>query len=208
MNMISAIKYLLLFTSFLPLYDINAQDYDNKLLESVRDRFRTINNLTVDVIQKSGGKEILSGNLIYKKTEDSEKIHLDLKNNLIISDGFSMWNYNKSEKKVIINSVSETDPSFFSFKKIAYDYPDQCNISSEKSGSENILILTPKENNNLGFSRAKLWIRNDSLISKVILEGGGGKAEIEFLNYKLNQNISDSKFRFTPPEGSKIIDLR
>ena len=30
----------------------------------------------------------------------------------------------------------------------------------------------------------------------------------ELSNYEINQNLADSQFSFTPPEGSKVIDLR
>lgn len=179
---------------------------ENELVNQLQKKFETINDLTVDVVQKSRGKEILSGKLSYKK---ENKFYLDLKSNLIVSDGSTIWNYNKKDKKVIINDVDETDPSFFSFSRIVNDYPSQCNLSSERDGDIDVLIFVPKKNSNLGFDEAKLWIGKDNLINKVELTGTGSeKTEVEFLNYNLNQNPADSKFKFNPPEGSVIIDLR
>ena len=115
----------------------------------------------------------------------------------------------KGSKKVIINDVDETDPSFFSFQRIVYDYPQKCDLSSEKDGDFDVLIFVPKQNSNLGFDEAKVSIGKDDLISKVELTGSGSeKTEVDFSNYKLNQNLADSKFKFNPPEGSSIIDLR
>jgi len=183
-----------------------AGEKENELVNRLQKKFEKINDLTVDVIQKSRGKEILSGKLSYKK---ENKFNLDLKSNLIVSDGSTIWNYNKAGKKVIINDVDETDISFFSFNKIVYDYPSQCDMSSEMNGDFDILILMPRQNSNLGFSEAKVWIGKDNLISKVELTGTGSeKTEIDFLNYNLNRNLADSKFIFNPPEGSNIIDLR
>jgi len=181
-----------------------AGDKEEKLLRALQNKFETINELIVDIVQKSGGKEILSGKLSYKK---ENRFHLELKNNLIVSDGSTIWNYNKKENKVIINNVDESDPSYFSFKSIVYDYPSQCYLTSEQNGE--VLVLTPKENSDLNFTKAKLRINKENLVSKIVLEGAGtGDVEVVFSNYKLNQNLSDSKFKFTPPEGSTIIDLR
>ncbi len=179
---------------------------ENEMVNKLQKKFETINDLTVDVVQKSHGKEILSSKLSYKK---ENQFYLDLKSNLIISDGSTIWNYNKGGKKVIINDVDETDPSFFSFNRIVYDYPKKCDLSSEKDGDFDVLIFVPKQNSNLGFDEAKVSIGKDDLISKVELTGSSSeKTEVDFSNYKLNQNLADSKFKFNPPEGSSIIDLR
>ena len=197
-------KLFLIFIFLSLILSLNAQDNSSQLLKSIQNKFKTINDLTVDVVQKPGGKEVLPGKLSYKK---ENRFHLDLKNNLIVSDGSSIWNYNKKENKVIINTVDETDPSYFSFNSIVYAYPSQCYISSEKDGE--VLVFIPKENLDLNFSKAKLWINKEKLVSKIILESAGtGETEVSFSNYKLNQNLADSKFKFTPPEGSTIIDLR
>ncbi len=195
--------FLMILLLFLSL-NLNAQDNSKQLLKSLQNKFETIKDLTADILQKSGGKDILSGKLSYKK---ENKFHFDLKNNLIVSDGLTIWNYNKKDKKLIINNIDETDPSLFSFKSIIYDYPSQCTISSEKEGE--VLVFVPKENSELNFSKAKLWINRDNLIDTIIIINKEAvDIEINFINYTLNQNLTDTKFKFTPPEGSTIIDLR
>jgi outer membrane lipoprotein-sorting protein len=195
------IKVFLLVISL--TLNISAQDADQRLKE-LQNEFESINDLTVDVVQKTGGKENLSGKLSYKK---ENKIYLEIKTNLIVSDGTSIWNYNIPKNKVIINDVDESDPSFFSFRTIVYDYTAQCNLTSEQNGE--ILVLSPKAGSDLIFSRAKLWLNKENLLTRILLEGtGGGDTEIIFSDYKLNQNLKDSKFVFSPPEGSTVIDLR
>jgi chaperone LolA len=191
--------FLIILTS-----NLIAQSNGEKVLKSLQNKFESINDLTVDVIQKSGGKEVLSGKLSFRK---ENKFSLDLKNNLIVSDGETIWNYNKKDNKVIINTVDESTPSFFSFNTFVYDYPAKCNVTTEENGK--ILLFTPKSNSDLNFNKARLRVNNKDLVDKVILEGSdAGQIEVDFSNYKLNQNLSDSKFQFTPPEGSSIIDLR
>jgi outer membrane lipoprotein-sorting protein len=49
----------------------------------------------------------------------------------------------------------------------------------------------------------------ENLIDKVVISNPAtGTMEVSFSNYKLNQNLSDSKFSFTPPEGTTVVDLR
>ena len=71
-----------------------AGEKENELVNRLQKKFGTINDLTVDVFQKSHGKEILSGKLSYKK---ENQFYLDLKSNLIVSDGSTIWNYNKGK---------------------------------------------------------------------------------------------------------------
>jgi outer membrane lipoprotein carrier protein len=195
-------KRIILIFLFL-IINIAAQDSDQRL-KTLQDTFEKVNDLSVDVIQKSGGEEVLSGKLFYKK---QNRFYLDLKNNLIVSDGSSIWNYNKKQNKVIINTVDESDPSFFSFNSFVYDYPSKCNITSGQNG--NVLVLIPKTGSDLNFNSAKLRINNENLPDKIILEGSAaGEVEIIFSNYNINRKLSDSKFQFTPPEGSSVIDLR
>jgi outer membrane lipoprotein-sorting protein len=181
-------------------------DKEEKLLRSLQEKFETINDLSVDIVQKTNSKKVFAGKLSYKK---ENKFYLDLKNILVVSNGSTLWNYNKNQNKVIINKVDKTYPSFFSFNRIVYDYPSECTITFEKEDDSDILIFVPKENSNLSFYEAKLWITKDYLISKIMLNGGVSEnVEVVFSNYNLNQSLGDSKFIFNPPEGSTIIDFR
>ena len=200
---ISVIRFTILVLLFPVLY-VYAQGDSDKLLNSLQNKFESINDLTLDIVQKSGGQEFLSGKLSFKK---ENKFYLGLKNNLIVSDGSSIWNYNKRENKVIINSVDESAPTFFSFNTFVYDYPSKCNITSEQNGE--VLVFTPKPGSDLNFNKAKLWVSKENLLSKIVLEGSpSGEIEVVFSNYKLNQNLKNSIFTFIPPEGSTVIDLR
>ena len=61
----------------------------------------------------------------------------------------------------------------------------------------------------IGYSFIKIWMNRENLINRITLKDKADNLiQIEFSNYKLNRNIADNKFNFTPPEGSKVIDLR
>jgi outer membrane lipoprotein-sorting protein len=181
---------------------LQAQNNADELLKAVQEKFKSVNDLSADVqynTQKKGGSK---GKVFFKK---DDKIRLELQNMTLVSDGSTTWNHSKKDNKVIINSHDETSHSALSFDELLHKYPDQSDVTV----SGNVLTLTPKKNSELNFSSVKLWVNKENLINKIeVQQAGGGKIEIELSNYKVNQNLPDSQFTLSPPEGSQVIDLR
>lgn len=186
---------------------VSALPAQNSLLTALQNKFNSLSNFSADFVQKIENKTNLSGKIFFKK---ENKIRLETKNSIIISDGKTNWNYNLNQDKVIISDYDESDPSVFSLNKIIYDYPKECEISESTDSESKILIFVPKENSTLNFDSAKIFLNAQNLIEKVEIMGlsNNGLIKINFSNYKLDQNLPDSKFSFNPPEGSSVLDLR
>lgn len=175
------------------------------VLKSLQSKFDSITDLSADVTQKSNGKSSLSGKLFFKKENN---LRLELGNQTIIADGTTSWNYNKKDKKVIISNYDENGAGLLSINYLVYDYPKNCDLSLSSEGSKTVLILKPKSKRN-SLGEVKLVISKDNLIEKTyITNQSAGTMEVNFSNYKLNQNLSDSKFTFTAPEGTTVVDIR
>lgn len=198
-NFINLILLLSLFA-----VNISAQTGD-KVLQSLQDKFSGINDLTADITQKINEKVNLSGKLFFKKENN---LRFESKNQTIVSDGQTSWNYNKKDNKVIISNYDDTGSNLLSINYLVYEFPKECTVSITEEGNQKSLLLQPKtKKNNLG--DVILFINKDNLIEKVkVSDQNTGAIEIQFSNYKLNQKIPDSKFSLTPPEGSSVIDLR
>jgi chaperone LolA len=183
-----------------------AQDLSHEVLDSVQKKYRTISNLSADFKQSNNGKTSLSGKIYYSR---GNKLRLELKNSTIISDGTTIWNYNKSQNKVVINNVSGSDPSSFTIDKFLFDYPSKSIVTLEKENDRNVLVIVPQEEKKLNFKKTKILVSQDYLIIQVNIENLTGTiTNFQLSNYKLNQNLPDSRFSFSPPEGTNIIDLR
>lgn len=175
------------------------------VLKSLQSKFDSITDLSADITQKSNGKSSLSGKLFFKKENN---LRLELGNQTIIADGTTSWNYNKKDKKVIISNYDENGAGLLSINYLVYDYPKNCDLSLSSEGSKTVLILKPKSKRN-SLGEVKLVINKDNLIEKTyITNQSTGTMEVNFSNYKLNQNLSDSKFTFTAPEGTTVVDIR
>ena len=177
----------------------------DKVLKDLQAKFDTIKDLSVEFKQSANGKSKLAGMLFIKK---ENKLRIDTKNLIIVSNGTTSWSYNVKENKVIISSYDENEPGVFSINELVYGLPAESDMELSIDNGKNVLKLTPNSYE-YNFDNVKLWIGENNLINKVELNDAAmGKVEVKFSNYQLNQNLKDSEFSFTPPEGSRIIDIR
>jgi outer membrane lipoprotein carrier protein len=183
---------------------LHAQTEGDQYLKSLQNKFNTIKDFTANIEQTNSGKSSLSGKIYFMKENN---FRIEFGNSLIVSDGKSSWNHNKKENKVIITDYEE-DGSLFSINYLVYQFPAQCDLKGEQNGNLRKLTLTPKSRtSNLG--EVTLWINNDDLIEKIQTnDAASGLMELSFSNLKINQTLPGSLFQFSPPQESKIIDLR
>lgn len=194
--------FFILLSGF--LFAQNPKDFINK----VQSKFNSISNFTAKFSQTfytahgtEGGKA--NGNFYYKK---KNKFLVELSNNIISSNGNTVWNYDKRFKRVVISNFND-DPTSFSLEKFIFAYPQLCKaeILKDENGA---LLLTPKDND-LQFKRVKIWKTADNLISKIeLVDIGDLKYSFSFSDIKINQDLQDSKFEFQIPQGTQVIDLR
>ena len=196
---------IIISIAFLSVSFLLSQQNGEKLMKDLQSKFDKIDNLSVDFTQKHNDKVSLMGILLFKK---QNKIRIEAKQLIIVSDGTTSWNYNKKENKVIISNYDENDPGIFSINDLVYRFPEECDITAATENGLRSLTFAPRSYK-YNFDSLKIWLNDENLISKVlIIDSEMGQIEVEFSNYKVNQNINDSEFSFIPPEGSKIIDLR
>ena len=180
------------------------QGESNTTIKKLQDKFNSIQYLQADFSQGSDGENFLSGKFYFFK-EDNYR--LELPNNIIISDGSSIWNEDTKRNKIIISNVDE-DPLAFSLSEYIFEYPSKCSITEEKQSDGFLLILTVRDTN-LNFKSAKLWINNNYLIRKIVAtDFGGNSFNLQFSNIEIDKSIDKSFFEFKYDGIKKIIDLR
>jgi chaperone LolA len=200
------LRGLLLLFILLFVVSVSAQDKGKDILDAVQKKYKSINDLSADFKQSTNGKASLNGKIFFSK---GNKLRLELKNSTIISDGAIFWNYNKGQKKVVINNASGSELSSFSIDKFLYDYPSKSTVTLEKENNHDVLLLVPQKDNDMNFKKTRIRVNQDNLIIEVSIENiSGAITNLQFSNYKLNQNLLESKFIFSPPEGTNVIDLR
>ena len=181
------------------------QEDAQTLLKNIQNKFDSINDLSAEITQLTNNKVSLKGKVFYKK---EDHLRFEFKNNLIVSNGETSWNYNQKQNKVIITNYDTEGNKILSIRQLIYDYPGKCELSTYELEGEKILQLIPKDNS-LSFRSVKLFITDENLISKILIDDPAtGLIQLDLLDYKINKNLPDSLFTFSSPEGSQVLDLR
>ena len=188
-----------------------AQDAQT-VIKKLQEKFNTIQDFNSSFKQTSDGNIadknfVLAGKFNYKK---KNKFNVELKDINLISNGHTIWNYDKKLNRVVINTVAENQ-SFLNLDDIIIEYPEQCGLQLVKdSENENFLVVKLVPNNNkLEFASAKIWIDKSYILNKIeIQDFSNSTYKVELTNIKINQNLHDNKFNFIVPEGCKVIDFR
>jgi outer membrane lipoprotein carrier protein len=188
--------------------DITAQD----VIQNVQKAYNDISDAKASFSQtvKFGKQKAQnsSGTLYIKK---EKKYRIETGSQTIVTDGSTSWSYTPGKKQVVIDYYKETGNTF-SPNKYLFQYPE--NFYSDLTGTEKIsgndvyvLTLKPRES---GYVKsAKLWVgKDDWMIKKIYIVTDESTSTYSVKNIQTNIGLSSSKFTFSPPEGTEVIDMR
>lgn len=204
-------KTRIVFIFFLSIVLLNAQSA-KETIKKIQNKFNSIENFTANFSQSlfapSGNEQgKVNGKFLYKR---KNKFVVELKNQNIVSNGETIWNYDKKFNRVVVSYLND-DPTSFSLEKFIFDYPPLCKskmVKDPANDSEFVLELVPKDND-LQFKLVRIWKSLDNLISKMeLVDVGDMKYSFAFSDVKVNQELAHQVFTFNAPKGTKVIDLR
>lgn len=198
-----------LFLMILFATTLNAQTAD-EVIQKIQTKFSTVEDIKANFTQKiiSSLDETpitLTGKFYFKKENN---LRIEVKNSIIVSNGNTVWNNNKTMNKVIISNY-EGDYTSFSLPEIINSYPRLCKkeIVSNLSGVT-VIKLTPNDNQ-LSFKTALISVNKNDIIEKIQITDFNNMEFIFGLDsIKLNTKLSGQLFNFEPTEGVEVIDLR
>jgi outer membrane lipoprotein-sorting protein len=229
-------KITLLLLLVVPFYSLHAQNV-NEILGKINSEAKSLNSYKADFsiafVQKNGEITEMGGEISYVKP-DKMKMKLGMKgmpntNQLMVSDGNTMWQY-----MPFMKIVSKVDLA--SLKK---EFGQKLDFIKRQSKIENTLtglkqetlqfvgiekkdgvdcyvlegVITDKKRNELDIplkvTKAKVWIgKDDGLQRRTEFYDKSGDMLFyqELKNVKTNISIPDNDFKFQPPEGVNILD--
>ncbi|HAL55681.1 MAG TPA: outer membrane lipoprotein carrier protein LolA [Bacteroidetes bacterium] len=183
--------------------------------EKVRQRYNSIEDATARFTQlvKFGFSKIeqnFSGTLTMKRPN---KFRVESEHQTLVTDGSTVWAYSPVNKQVIVDRYKENQNSLSPEQfllRLPTNYYSSL-IGREKSGDTRLVVLklVPKDDQSF-IKSMKVWVEEGTWIIRKVETTDVNDTETTYTvrDVKLNSDIKDSRFSFTPPPGTELVDLR
>jgi len=183
------------------------------LLEEVQARYESIDGIQARFVQ-TVESEFASA----RRTEGTlylagPRYRVETDQQTFVTDGSTTWIYSPGQKQVIINRASDdgsdlTPQTFFTDYAARYTI-DTSRDTTAAGTSFTILDLKPSVPD-ASFEDVTLWINPASrIIERLrVRDANGSVITIRLQDISINPGLSDTTFRFDPPEDVEVVDLR
>jgi outer membrane lipoprotein carrier protein len=195
---------------------LHAQDI-HQLARAVDDHYNHLRSLQSDfteIYRGDGPDRVESGTLWLKKPRKMRWEYRSPKEKLFISDGQAVWFYLPAERQLRKTEFKKLDdlrsPLAFLLGKTK--------LENELRGLSKVVDQAPLSAGNTllrGVPQAMTGQVNEvqleitpsaQIVRIVLMEPDGATTEFRFSGWKENADLSDTRFRFTPPPGVETVE--
>ena len=186
-----------------------------QVTERLQQRYEMIDDATARFEQHvkfgfSNIEQTFHGTVTMKKPN---RYRIESDNQTIVTDGSTVWAYSPVNNQVIVDRYKENQNSV-SLEQFILNLPANyyaALLGSEK-GTDGTLLnlkLTPKDDRSF-VKTVKLWVEEGRwTVSKISIVDVNDTETTYIVNdLKLNTNVKEKTFAFTPPPGTEVVDLR
>jgi outer membrane lipoprotein carrier protein len=207
--------YLILLCILCSFFSLHAGDDADVIIKKLQKKYDGMKDLSVKFTEHvqfgvTKSEQNFRGTLSMKK---GSKYNIDMDQQSIVTDGKSVWTFNKITNQVIIDSYRD-EPSSTSPEKILSNIPGDYTavmIGTETAGKQDFIVLklTPKQKKS-NVKSLKVWIDTDVMLMKKIqlLDTSDNLMTYSLDDIKINSGLPDSIFIFHPSVGTNVVDLR
>ena len=193
----------------------SAQSVDD-IVEEIQERYENLENLSaefkqVEHFQLTGSKNETEGKIFIK---NGTQYRLETEDQVIVTDGVTVWTYSMFNNQVLIDRVKKNDASVLP-RDLLFKYPHDyyaslLNTEDYEDEEHYILKLDPKEDTHGYVKSMKIWVNSDNyLISKIeYTDFNDNISTFAIQKIDIKKDLKESFFIFKVPEGVEIVDLR
>jgi chaperone LolA len=155
-------------------------------------------------------EQTFSGTLYMKKPN---RYRIESEHQTIVTDGITVWAYSPANNQVIIDHYKENQnsltPDKFMLSLPVNYYATLLGTEKGKGGEQALLKLVPKDDRSF-VKMVKIWVDEKNwMVQKIlILDVNETTTTYTINDMKLNGNLKERTFSFTPPVGAETVDLR
>lgn len=184
------------------------------IIEKVNKRYETLKDLSADFQQTFYWKladetQGFKGKFYIKKPN---MLRLETEQQVIVTDGDTVWIYAPENNQVIISSYEESEEPL-NPQTLLFEYTENYQpiyVGTEKIGNRKcyLLKLTPcKENQYI--TEMKVWVDKKAWLTLKAerLDINGNVTTYILSDTKVDSKLDDSIFKFKIPKGVEIVDM-
>ena len=186
-----------------------------KLARAVDDHYNHLRSLQSDfteIYRGDGAERVEAGTLWLKKPRKMRWEYRSPNEKLFVSDGQAVWFYLPTERQLRKTTLRKLDdlrsPLAFLLGKTR--------LENELRGLSKVVDQSPLAAGNIllrgvpqamAASEVLLEINpSDQIVRIVLVEADGATTEFRFAGWRENPELSDGRFKFTPPPGVETVE--
>jgi outer membrane lipoprotein carrier protein len=186
----------------------HAQD-GSDLLRRVQQTYTSAGSFEADftqTISSSYGDESVDGRL----RVSGDRFRVEAGGQRFMTDGTTTWLHNEATNQVIVNHFQADETTFAPSRFLTEASAKYRVVSAQDAGSgQTDLMLRPTDAAEF-FDRVTLRVRrSDAAVTRIELSDlNGTTMRYTLRNVRMGERLPASAFRYTPPAGVEIVDLR
>jgi chaperone LolA len=158
----------------------------------------------------TGEKQSITGEFVLK---GENRFRITTEDQVIVSDGETLWTYNKPTRRVLIDKLEKADNDWLPqklFMKAQKEYRHRMAGEEAVQGQNCYLVEFSAEKEDMYITKMKVWVGKESWIPVKIEQTDISKNRTVYLlsEIQTGEPIEDSIFQFRAPESAEVIDLR
>ena len=161
-----------------------------------------------------GTKKKASGDVWLKKPGRMRWDYAKPEKKLMVADGQNLWVYEPEDEQAFKQELHSSNlPDSVAFLLGQGKLRDQFDVSVEATppvglaqGDEVVLRLAPKRATSA--YKSLLFVvdsKSGAVTGTVVFDQQGGESRLRFSAIETNRGTDDSKFKFTPPPGTRVL---
>jgi chaperone LolA len=198
------------------LFSLSSAADVKKIVTEIQDRYDDIKYLSATFVQTeefklTGSRNEMRGKIYVK---DGVQYRLETEDQIIVTDGKSVWTYSPFNNQVLIDRVKEGDGSLLP-RDLLFKYPRDymATLIDEQTLDDKryyVLKLDPKEGVYGYIKTMKIWVNTKSYMISMIeyQDFNENVFTFEVQQVDTQTTLPDDLFRFEIKEGMEIVDLR
>jgi outer membrane lipoprotein carrier protein len=194
----------------------NAKLSAAEVLEKVQEAYAKIEDASAGFTQTVSLKyakiqQTYTGTVMMKK---GNKYRVESQEQILVTDGVTVWLYSPVNKQVLIDSYKAT-PDSFSPEKFLVGLPKNFRAALVDDNGTDIhaaytLKLSPKSGTAKYLKSLKVWIDDADWSIRAVeyIDVNETKTFYSLKDFRSNTGIPDERFTFIVPEHVEVVDLR